>query len=123
MLRWPGRDGSDHTVTRSGHLGWQYAHCRAPRYRELAEAHRAAAGALRDEQVKACRGVPADEAGTNASGVKSASVDEIRQGTVPPVVHSAKGYYPQYLLGARLALQGGQPPARHPLEGLLPGGR
>ena len=85
--------------------GAQYAHYMAPRYRGLAEAHRAAARALHDEEDKACKGVPADAAGAPLAGVKIASVDEIRQGTVP-VVHSAKGYYPRYLLGARLKLQG-----------------
>lgn len=36
-------------------------------------------------------------------------MDEIR--TPPPVVHSARGYSPQYLLGAKLALQDVASPA------------
>lgn len=84
----------------------QYAHYLAPRYRELAASHRAAARALHDEEERACEGVPAVAAGAPLAGVKIASVDEIRQGTVPPGVHSAKGYYPRYLLGAKLELQG-----------------
>lgn len=91
---------------RSTGRGAQYAHYMAPRYRELAESHRAAARALRSEEDGACEGVAANTASKPLAGIKVASVDEIRQGTVPPVVHSAKGYYPRYLLGAKLALQG-----------------
>ncbi|MCM2333851.1 MAG: hypothetical protein NDI82_07870 [Anaeromyxobacteraceae bacterium] len=86
--------------------GAQYAHYMAPRHRELADAHRAAARALTDEEVKACEGVPAAAAGAAIAGARIASVDEIRQGTVPTVVHSGKGYYPQYLQGAKLTLAG-----------------
>lgn len=89
----------------------QYAHYLAPRYRKLAESHRSAARVLRDEETKACEGVPSAAAGAPVAGVRVASVDEIRQGTMPPVVHSARGYYPQYLLGAKLALQGVTSPA------------
>lgn len=86
--------------------GAQFAYYMAPRYRERAESHRAAARALRDEEGKACEGTPLAAAGAPLAGVKVTSVDELRQGTVPPGVHTAKGYYPRSLLGAKLALAG-----------------
>lgn len=79
--------------------GAQYAHYLAPRHRELANAHCAASRAQTDEEVKACEGGLAAAAGAAIAGARIASVDEIRQGSVSMVVHSGKGYYPQYLQG------------------------
>lgn len=96
---------------KAGGRGAQYAQFIAPRRKELAKSHRAAARALQDEAVRACDGIPTATAAAAMAGARVASVDEIRQGTEPPVVHSARGFYPEYLLGAKIAIQGEANPA------------
>lgn len=99
-----------------GGRGAQYAQFMAPRYRSLVESHRAAARFLRDEVARACDGVP-EALGPAIDGVMVVSVDELRRGSEPPVVHSARGFNPEYLLGAKIALVGEVTPSA--LTGLL----
>ena len=97
--------------SRSVGRGAQYAHYMAPRYRELAESHRAAARSLREEEARACNSIPMAVAGAAMPEIKVTSVEEIRRATVPPVVHSARGYSPVYLTGAKLTIQAEASPA------------
>jgi hypothetical protein len=89
-----------------GGRGAQYAHFMAARYRSLVESHRAAARHLRDEVARACDGIPEAAAGAAIAGAEVVSVGEIRKGDEPPVVHSARGFDPEYLLGAKMTLKG-----------------
>ena len=84
----------------------------APRYRELAGSHRAAARALREEEVTACAGVPvAGSASALVAGADVVTVSELREVTAPLGRGISRGYYPEYLRGAKLVLHGEAGPA------------
>ena len=74
------------------------------RHRELAKEHAAAAEQRRQEVAATCSGVTAS---TPFSAMPLASVEPIREADVPPAKRQSRGYNPERLRGARIALAPG----------------
>lgn len=81
-------------AARSGGRGASYERYSAQRHRELADEHAAAAGARRKEVAAVC------------------AEATIRENDVPKRLRNPRGYYPERLRGARIALQVGEATAR-----------
>jgi hypothetical protein len=81
--------------------GSEYERYSARRHRELAEAHAGAADRRRAEVGRACDG--ADVTSPLASMLVQ-RVEPIREGDVPPELRTSRGYYPDRLRGARMAV-------------------
>jgi hypothetical protein len=71
------------------------------RHLELAKKHAQAAELRRAEVAATCEGVTAPLA---FASMRVEHVEAIREATVPPERRSSRGYYPEYLKGARVAL-------------------
>jgi hypothetical protein len=72
------------------------------RYRELAAAHAAAAAVRRKAVSETCAGA---DASSSLAAMKVAAVEPIRENEVPKRLRNPRGYYPERLRGARIALQ------------------
>jgi hypothetical protein len=97
------------TAALSPGRGSEYARAMAQHQRRLAEEHRAAAVALRDDEAKQCAGVPA-EAAVRAdfarTTIRAVDAIELPRGREP---HTARGYFPVYISGAKLMLESDLP--------------
>lgn len=89
--------------------GAEFERYSAVRHRNLAKEHAAAAERRRQEVAARCSGVTAS---TPFSSMHLASVEPIREADVPPARRHPRGYYPERLRGARIAVApGGVAPA------------
>lgn len=96
----PGRRSGERSGT--GHrAGGEYERYLAWRHRDLAKQHELAAGQRRKEVAAVCSG--ASEVAPFSS-MRVTSVEAIREADVPPATRHPRGYYPERLKGARIAV-------------------
>ena len=87
----------------AGGRGEAFQRLAAQRHRELAAEHTAAAAALRKEVSNTC--ADADDASRSLAASKVAVVEPMRENETPKRLRHPRGYYPERLKGARIALE------------------
>jgi hypothetical protein len=85
----------------AGYRGADFQRYSMRRHRELAGDHTAAADARRKEVAAVC--AEADDSKSIAA-MKIAGVEPIRENEVPKRLRNSRGYYPERLKGARIAI-------------------
>lgn len=90
--------------------GSEYERYSAVRHRDLAKEHAAAAERRRGEVAAACEGV---NVSTPFASMRVERIEAIREADVPRELRNSRGYYPERLKGARVAVSTpeGVPPA------------
>jgi hypothetical protein len=89
------------TAAAAGYRGADFQRYSMRRHRELARDHAAAADARRKEVAAVC--AEADDSKSIAA-MKIAGIEPIRENEVPKRLRNSRGYYPERLKGARVAI-------------------